>query len=91
MPRSSIAIINNENVRITVLFIGFHFTRDYRLIFLTLSVLFIFHVFFQILSRGGHVNDRDGLTDMTLLHYAAKAGARGVGDADEACRMVSIH
>ena len=25
---------------------------------------------------------------MTLLHYAAKAGARGVGDPDEACRMV---
>lgn len=34
----------------------------------------------QILKRGCHVNDRDGLTDMTLLHYACKAGAHGVGE-----------
>lgn len=34
----------------------------------------------QILRRGCHVNDRDGLTDMTLLHYACKAGAHGVGE-----------
>lgn len=33
----------------------------------------------QILKRGCHVNDRDGLTDMTLLHYSCKAGAHGVG------------
>ncbi|MGH0161678.1 UNVERIFIED_CONTAM: hypothetical protein FKN15_056047 [Acipenser sinensis] len=33
----------------------------------------------EILKRGCHVNDRDGLTDMTLLHYACKAGAHGVG------------
>ena len=33
----------------------------------------------QILRRGCHVDDRDGLTDMTLLHYACKAGAHGVG------------
>uniref|UniRef100_A0A673UK16 CAP-Gly domain containing linker protein 3 n=1 Tax=Suricata suricatta TaxID=37032 RepID=A0A673UK16_SURSU len=33
----------------------------------------------EILRRGCHVNDRDGLTDMTLLHYACKAGAHGVG------------
>lgn len=26
------------------------------------------------------MNDRDGLTDMTLLHYACKAGAHGVGE-----------
>ncbi|XP_010213354.1 PREDICTED: CAP-Gly domain-containing linker protein 3-like, partial [Tinamus guttatus] len=32
----------------------------------------------EILRRGGHVDDRDGLTDMTLLHYACKAGAHGV-------------
>ncbi|XP_029769067.1 CAP-Gly domain-containing linker protein 3 [Terrapene carolina triunguis] len=32
----------------------------------------------EILKRGCHVNDRDGLTDMTLLHYACKAGAHGV-------------
>lgn len=34
----------------------------------------------QILKRGCHVNDRDGLTDMTLLHYSCKAGAHGVGE-----------
>lgn len=33
----------------------------------------------QILKRGCHVNDRDGLTDMTLLHYSCKAGAHGMG------------
>lgn len=31
----------------------------------------------QILRRGSNVNDRDGLTDMSLLHYAAKSGALG--------------
>nr|DBA20672.1 TPA: hypothetical protein GDO54_017431 [Pyxicephalus adspersus] len=35
----------------------------------------------EILKRGCHVNDRDGLTDMTLLHYACKAGAHGVGNS----------
>jgi len=44
----------------------------------------------EILKRGAHVNDRDGLTDMTLLHYASKAGANGVGDVEEACRMVNL-
>ena len=34
----------------------------------------------EIFSRGAHINDKDGLTDMTLLHYAAKSGANGVGD-----------
>ncbi|XP_022690404.1 CAP-Gly domain-containing linker protein 3-like isoform X4 [Varroa jacobsoni] len=29
----------------------------------------------EILRRGSNVNDRDGLTDMSLLHYAAKGGA----------------
>lgn len=38
-------------------------------------------LFYQILKRGCHVNDRDGLTDMTLLHYSCKAGAHGVGEA----------
>ena len=47
-------------------------------------------ILFQILKRGGHVNDRDGLTDMTLLHYACKAGASGVGDIEEACRVISL-
>lgn len=35
----------------------------------------------EILKRGCGVNDRDGLTDMTLLHYCCKAGAPGIGDA----------
>jgi hypothetical protein len=26
------------------------------------------------------VNDRDGLTDMTLLHYTCKSGAHGIGE-----------
>ena len=25
------------------------------------------------------MNDRDGLTDMTLLHYTCKSGAHGIG------------
>ncbi|KYO25340.1 CAP-Gly domain-containing linker protein 3 [Alligator mississippiensis] len=41
----------------------------------------------EILKRGCHVNDRDGLTDMTLLHYACKAGAHGVGDPAAAVRL----
>ncbi len=36
------------------------------------------------------MNDRDSITDMTLLHYASKSGAAGVGDVDEACRMVQL-
>ncbi|KAG7510608.1 hypothetical protein JOB18_026502 [Solea senegalensis] len=36
----------------------------------------------EILKRGCGVNDRDGLTDMSLLHYCCKAGAPGIGDAD---------
>ncbi|KAJ7991213.1 hypothetical protein DPEC_G00294990 [Dallia pectoralis] len=36
----------------------------------------------EILKRGCGVNDRDGLTDMSLLHYCCKAGAPGIGDPD---------
>lgn len=36
-------------------------------------------LFAQILKRGCGVNDRDGLTDMSLLHYCCKAGAPGIG------------
>lgn len=32
-----------------------------------------------MLARGAGVNDRDGLTDNTLLHYACKSGASGLG------------
>ncbi|CAL8363814.1 unnamed protein product [Merluccius merluccius] len=43
----------------------------------------------EILKRGCHVNDRDGLTDMTLLHYSCKAGAHGVGDPASALLLAS--
>lgn len=42
----------------------------------------------QVLKRGANINDRDGLTDMTLLHFACKAGASGVGDASAATKTV---
>eukprot|EP00042_Codosiga_hollandica_P050083 m.591380 g.591380 ORF g.591380 m.591380 type:complete len:267 (-) comp58014_c0_seq2:1078-1878(-) len=32
----------------------------------------------QLINDGVGVNDRDELTDMTLLHFAVKAGARGI-------------
>ncbi|XP_076338969.1 CAP-Gly domain-containing linker protein 4-like isoform X2 [Tachypleus tridentatus] len=44
----------------------------------------------EILKRGAHINDRDGLTDMTLLHYACKAGATGVGDVQVAIRTTAL-
>lgn len=43
----------------------------------------------EILKRGCHVNDRDGLTDMTLLHYSCKAGAHGVGEPKAALRLTT--
>lgn len=43
----------------------------------------------EILRRGAHIDDRDGLTDMTLLHYACKSGAVGVGDVSAATNMVN--
>ena len=48
----------------------------------------VLHCLFQMLKAGVHVNDRDGLTDMTMLHYACKSGARGIGCADESCCLV---
>ena len=45
---------------------------------------------FQVLKRGAHINDRDGLTDMTLLHYASKSGAAGIGDAHLAAEVVNM-
>ncbi|OXB57751.1 hypothetical protein ASZ78_016908 [Callipepla squamata] len=41
----------------------------------------------EIIKRGCNVNDRDGLTDMTLLHYTCKSGAHGIGDVDTAVRF----
>lgn len=41
----------------------------------------------QLLGMGCHVDDRDALTDMTLLHYAVKAGSSGVGDPPTALQV----
>ncbi|XP_032780625.1 CAP-Gly domain-containing linker protein 4 isoform X1 [Daphnia magna] len=42
----------------------------------------------QVLERNGHVNDRDSISDMTLLHFACKAGAAGIGDPQVAAEVV---
>lgn len=42
------------------------------------------------MNRGANVNDRDRMTDMTLLHYVCKSGASGVGDIKTATRMVEM-
>eukprot|EP00095_Tigriopus_kingsejongensis_P004171 maker-scaffold53_size449031-snap-gene-3.10 protein:Tk04171 transcript:maker-scaffold53_size449031-snap-gene-3.10-mRNA-1 annotation:"hypothetical protein BRAFLDRAFT_116178" len=44
----------------------------------------------EALRRGAHPDDRDSLTDMTLLMYACKAGANGVGDAESAARVAKV-
>ena len=48
-----------------------------------------------MLRRGAHVDDRDGLTDMTLLHYACKAGAGNVTVPyklkQQTVRSINIH
>ncbi|XP_038048612.1 CAP-Gly domain-containing linker protein 4-like [Patiria miniata] len=44
----------------------------------------------EILQRDFHIDDRDGLTDMTLLHYASKAGCEGVGERSDAVELVSL-
>lgn len=41
----------------------------------------------EVLRRGVHIDDRDELTDMTLLHFACKSGAKGVGDVEVALRL----
>jgi len=43
-----------------------------------------------MLKAGAHVDDRDGLTDMTMLQYACKSGARGVGNAENSCQLVGL-
>ncbi|KAM6221524.1 CAP-Gly domain-containing linker protein 4 isoform 2-T2 [Rhynchocyon petersi] len=43
----------------------------------------------EILKRGCNVNDRDGLTDMTLLHYTCKSGAHGIGDIETAVKFAT--
>ncbi|VDO00213.1 unnamed protein product [Rodentolepis nana] len=42
----------------------------------------------MILKRGAHVDDRDGMTDMTLLHYTAKSGA--LGNEELACKIAEF-
>ena len=42
----------------------------------------------QVLDRNGHVNDRDSISDMTLLHFACKAGAAGIGDSQVAVEVI---
>ncbi|KFU87409.1 CAP-Gly domain-containing linker protein 4 [Chaetura pelagica] len=46
-----------------------------------------FPLVFQIIKKGCNVNDRDGLTDMTLLHYTCKSGAHGIGDVETAVKF----
>ena len=41
----------------------------------------------ECIRRGCHPDDRDCLTDMTLLMYACKAGANGVGDQQAAANV----
>ncbi|CAI8012145.1 CAP-Gly domain-containing linker protein 3, partial [Geodia barretti] len=43
----------------------------------------------QVLRRGANINDRDGLTDLSLLHFACKSGAAGVGNIDAAVNLVN--
>ena len=39
-------------------------------------------------GAGAGANDRDSLTDMTLLHFACKSGADGVGNEHDAANLV---
>ena len=42
----------------------------------------------EVLKRGAHPDDRDSLTDMTLLMYCCKAGASGVGNVEAAVKVI---
>ncbi|XP_027205610.2 CAP-Gly domain-containing linker protein 4-like [Dermatophagoides pteronyssinus] len=42
----------------------------------------------RMLEKGAHADDRDELTDMTLLHFACKSGAIGIGDEDKSLNLV---
>ncbi|XP_046908668.2 CAP-Gly domain-containing linker protein 3 [Dermatophagoides farinae] len=42
----------------------------------------------RMLDKGAHPDDRDQLTDMTLLHFACKSGAIGIGDAEKSLNLV---
>ena len=41
----------------------------------------------EALRMGAHPDDRDGVTDMTLLMFTCKAGAAGVGDGSSASKV----
>lgn len=43
----------------------------------------------EVLRRGAHINDKDGLTDLSLIHYACKAGALGVSNGGSTANLVS--
>lgn len=43
----------------------------------------------EVLKRGAHPDDRDSLTDMTLLMYSCKAGASGVGDVEASTKITN--
>jgi len=43
----------------------------------------------EIIKRGAHPDDRDSLTDMTLVMYACKSGASGVGSVDTSSKITS--
>ena len=36
------------------------------------------------------MNDRDGLTDMTMLHYAVKSGAKGIGEVQNTLQALQL-
>ena len=42
------------------------------------------------LKVGAHPDDRDAVTDMTLLMYACKSGAAGVGSPAAAARVNTL-
>eukprot|EP00039_Didymoeca_costata_P031021 m.32736 g.32736 ORF g.32736 m.32736 type:complete len:493 (+) comp8445_c0_seq2:606-2084(+) len=46
-------------------------------------------VVYEILKRKGGVNDRDSVTDMSLLHFACKAGAAGNPKPEVAAAVAS--
>ena len=53
-------------------------------------IIYLYILFIgQVLRRGAHINDKDGLTDLSLIHYACKAGALGVSNGGSTANLVS--
>ena len=42
----------------------------------------------EILKRGAHIDDMDGLEGNTMLHYACKSASEGIGSSDMAKHLV---